>query len=169
MISSSHALHPWLTHQGSLTDKLKAIAHHVYLDVQRHEWGSTTLWDQHKLGLSTTEKVLQREIIMRASSHDCWYARTILPEKTYESEASLFSRLKTQALGELIWHHPHIQRIALEIYPINQTQDEYHFLSPMMHQNKQPLWARLATWSLHTTHRFYLLEIFLPDLENYYL
>jgi chorismate--pyruvate lyase len=158
-------LRPWLTHQHSLTDKLKSVACDVRLEVCRHEWGDPDLWDQQTLQLS--ERALHREILMWAGGDTCWYARTIIPSSTYLTEELLFDRLKTQALGELIWNHPHIKRTAITPYAINKNALEYGFLTPRMHQDTHPLWARLSTLSVHEHHSFYLLEIFLPGLAAY--
>ena len=163
----SRALMPWLTHQDSITDKLKTIARDVRLDVLRHEWGIPDTWDTEVLKISTPEHVLHREILMWASTDICWYARTILPFQTYYAEKSRFSRLKTQALGELIWHDPNIKRVKMEHYPIHPDNIEYQFLTHTMHRNERPLWARLSTISIHDTLPLYLLEIFLPDLQKY--
>ena len=160
-------LKPWLVHQHSLTDRLKAVAHDVRLDVLRHEWSALDAWDQQTLCINLNQHALHREILMWASTDICWYARTIVPLATYQAEVPLFSRLRTQSLGELIWSNPNIERVLLKPYPLQEDTLEYHFLTDEMHQRETPLWARLSTFSVRKTYPFYLLEIFLPGLRKY--
>lgn len=157
----------WLNHQLSLMDKLKAVASDVHLEVLRHDWSHPDSWDQQKLKILTKNPLLRREIIMWASAHACWYARTIIPHATYNVEDALFKQLSTEPLGELIWNHPHFKRQSMTSYLIDKESPEYHFLTPELHQNTHTLWARLSTISVHETSFMYLLEIFLPDLCHY--
>ena len=165
----AQTLLPWLIHHDSLTDRLKAVAPNVRLDILRHEWSAPDAWDKRALCLNSNEHALHREILMWASTDICWYARTILPLPTYQAEAMLFSRLKTHALGDLIWDNPNIKRVHMKHYAIHEGSLEYPFLTDAMHQGKTPLWARLSTLSVREIFPFYLLEIFLPGLQKYCL
>ena len=170
-------LAPWLKHPGSITDKLKAYAGEARLQLLKHAWELTDTWDQQTLSLIPNLSVLHREILMWANHEPCWFARTILPKPTYQAEEALFSRLKTTPLGELIHHHPNIQRTNITPYPIQAESMEHTYLKhalTLLDPADKPrdvgfdiLWGRCSTFTLHTQHKFYLLEIFLPGLFRY--
>jgi chorismate--pyruvate lyase len=170
-VMSQNKLAPWLTHQGSITDKLKALTHHTQLIVLTHAFELSDTWDMQTLNLSANTSVLHREILMQADKHHtCWYARTILPKIVYDAEKNLFERLKTMPLGVLIHTHPDIQRVHIHAYEIHQKMQEYSYLTQALKQ-KTPtnnrLWGRVSTFRIRNQFDFYLLEIFLPGLLNY--
>lgn len=158
---------PWLEHQGSITDKLKALAGEARLELLQHTWESTDTWDQKTLNLAPNRVVLHREILMWAHHHPCWFARTVLPKSTYQTEKSLFSRLETTPLGELIHHHSDIKRTHIKPYPILAHSMEQNYLFDALKNSIKPLWGRCSTFTLYKQHEFYLLEIFLPGLLRY--
>jgi len=160
-------LAPWLEHQGSITDKLKALAGEARLQLLKHTWELTDPWDQITLHLEPKLSVLHREIIMWAHHEPCWFARTVLPKTTYQAEEALFCRLETTPLGELIHHHPHIQRTSINAYPILPNTMEHTYLIHALKPLDKTLWGRCSTFTLNNTHEFYLLEIFLPKLLRY--
>ena len=161
------SLLPWLNHHDSLTDKLKTFTPTVKLNIIRHEWSFTDAWDQHELHLQPQQRVLHREITMQSDKTLCWYARTTIPEQTYQAKSHLFDQLETQPLGHLIWNNADIERTLLHYYPINQRSMEYAFLNARMHQHQELLWARRSLIMVHANNPLYLLEIFLPGLDNF--
>ena len=147
---ATNSMHDWLTHQGSLTDKLKTLSSRVRLQVLQHTW----------------QPGLERKILMWADQERCWFARTRIPEATYLAAEELFTRLATHALGELIWHNPQIQRVTLQHYQITPQTAEYALLDASMHEQRQHLWARHSSLLVQNQYPFELLEIFLPGLER---
>lgn len=158
---------PWLTHQGSITDKLKAQAGDAHLQLLKHSWELTDSWDQETLNLASNLPVLHREILMWAHNEPCWFARTIMPKSTYQAEETLFSRLKTTPLGELIHYHPNIRRTRIKPYPIVPNSMEHRYLAHALEYPVEQFWGRCSTFTLHKQYEFYLLEIFLPSLLRY--
>ncbi len=161
----------WLTHQGSITNKLKLLTHDVRIEVLENTWETADNWDQKNLSLTSSSEVLHRNIVMWAEDTPCWYARTILPETAYQSEQALFDRLKHQALGELIHNHPDIKRTKIHPYTITPDMPEFEFLKAALQQNtpETNLWGRISTFTIRNQFDFYLLEIFLPGVLKYCL
>ncbi|MDF1677558.1 MAG: chorismate lyase [Legionellaceae bacterium] len=159
----------WLTRQGSITDKLKAVAKETRLEVLTHLWEMTDDWDQTALSLPENTEVLHREIMMWDDNAPCWYARTILPYRAYHAEKKLFDCLKHQALGELIHPHPDITRHDIKLYAMHSHMQEYNYL--MQHLKEATpaycLWGRVSTFTIHKQFDFYLLEIMLPGILRY--
>jgi chorismate lyase len=160
---------PWVTHKGSITDKLKALATNTHLLVLNNIWEQTDEWDHKNLCLSPNIEVLHRDILMWAEQQPCWYARTILPKSVYHTEKALFDGLKTKALGDRSHNHPHISRTHIIPYTIHTNMSEFNFLKKALKHNTptNTLWGRISTFTIHTQFDFYLLEIFLPGILRY--
>jgi len=144
-------LSSWLTHEGSLTDKLKSYTPNVHLQVLQHAW---------------QEHLLERRVIIWAGTEPCWFARTQIPRITFTAEQALFARLETHSLGELIWHNPRIVRTNLQYFSITPHTLEYALLDHNLHEQREILWARFSTLLAQGQYPFDLLEIFLPGLER---
>lgn len=155
---------PWLHHKHSMTDKLKTFSNEVTLTLLNHTFEQANLWDQTQLLLKATDRVLHREILMLAGTIPCWYARTVIPQTTYDANGSPFTRLQSEALGDIIWSNPSIARTAMQRFEITPNSLEYTWLTPFMHENAPSLWVRLSTFAYLQQHPFYLLEILLPGL-----
>ena len=157
---------PWLIHRESLTQKLIDVAGDAQMEVVNQQWEAPNQWDQQVLQCKTAS-VMHREIIMRSANHACWYARTILPDTTYQTNIALFDRLKKERLGNLIFNGTEIQRASLIHFMISPTSQEYTWLTPSLHQNASELWVRLSEFIVNKQHSFFLIEILLPGLMRY--
>lgn len=156
----------WLTYPNSLTQKLKEIAKDVHLNVLREQWEAPDLWDKKHL-LDNSIKVFHREILMYAGNLACWYARTTIPQATYQANPQLFSRLQHESLGDIIYHESIIERTHLNPYLIDDQMDEYHRVKVFIPLYENQLWARYSSFIINKRDPFYLVEIFLPDLERF--
>ncbi|ARG97425.1 chorismate--pyruvate lyase family protein [Legionella micdadei] len=155
---------PWLTHQASLTDKLQALSGDAELVVLKQYWTAPNWWDKHTLGISE-KPILHREILMSSHQIPCWYARTIVPEHTYQASHRFFNRLTQESLGVIIFNEPRIKRVQLVNYQITSQCIEYHWLNPFLVLKKEEqFWARLSIFNTDVMFNFYLIEILLPGL-----
>lgn len=160
----------WLTHTQSLTEKLHARAHHTALQVLQEQWlKHATPWD-HAILQIAPDRVFHRDILMWALDMPCWFARTIIPAKTYTSDAPLFARLQHEPLGHLIFKGAAIRRVSLNYYSIDAQSPEYHWIPEVNRPSiNGVLWVRISTFEVvHSGALFYLIEILLPGLERYY-
>lgn len=156
---------PWMACQASLTEKLTFVAGQAKIEVLAQHWRLADWWDQHVFRLPR-QVVYHREIVMRSHDRPCWYARTIIPEKTYHASAPLFDRLKTESLGRLIFNENIIKRVQLMAYPVTKESIEYYWLKSCWIAGETVLWARLSTLMIDV-YPFFLVEILLPGLEGY--
>lgn len=157
---------PWLTYRESLTERLQEKALDIHLQLLKQQWGIANWWDRQVLHIKEN-RVLHREIIMWAQQEACWYARTIIPERTYLTDEKFFKRLKNESLGTLIFNEEKINRRSLLHYPINQCSIEYHWLDKACLQRKNEiLWVRKSIFTINDSP-FFLIEILLPPLERY--
>ena len=182
----------WLLHEQSLTEKLRNACGDAQLEVLAQRWQLPDHWDQSVLKLGSVDNsdladkpqdvglgimnyqqpldsasVMHREILRRAFDAPCWYARTILPLTTFNANATLFARLKTEPLGHLIFNGTQIQRASLQHYCISPASEEYSWLNESMHQGAEKLWVRLSEFFVNARDSFFLVEILLPGLSRY--
>lgn len=158
-------LKPWLNYQTSLTDKLKRLTGDAELEVLSQEWSLASWWDKFTLGLSC-EKILLREILMLSQGTPCWYARTIIPESTYLANQVLFSRLKQESLGQLIFNEAGIRRTQLLTYAVDHHSLEYNWIPAVLRDESSEYWLRLSNFTIDDSAAFCLVEIFLPGLRR---
>lgn len=151
----------WLRYPLVITDKLKQVCQHVQMEVLSHEQVLADPWERHFL---KEFSLIRREILMRGDGVQCWFARTMIPQTTYESDQVFFDRLHREPLSHLIFDEPTVCRYLLHSYGIDAKNAEYHWVTPKFQQNAAHLWMRLSYFKLHAAFPFYLAEVFLPDL-----
>lgn len=158
----------WLNHSQSITDRLKAVSGDARLKILRHEWEPADAFDSARFNINRHESTLHREILMYSRQVACWYARTIIPQATYHKYDDFFDQLKTKPLGDLIYHHNKLKR-EMTSFEVNPDDLEYQYLPPILesHVPHETLWARLSRFNMADDLPFYLLEIFLPALNQY--
>ena len=160
------SLLPWIAYPHSLTERLQVKAGNTRLQVLEQRWEKPNWWDKYVLHLQC-KTVLHREILMWAWNDACWYARTIIPETTYNADHLFFNRLQAESLGAMIFKEKKVRRIHLLHYPIGTQSIEYYWLTPLMHCSAPELWVRLSCFMIHDEHPFYLIETLLPGLQRY--
>lgn len=157
---------PWLTYQDSLTDHLREKAGTCRLQILNQQWISPQWWDYRVLSIDA-KSLLHREILMHAGQDICWYARSLIPDTSFEADAAFFNRLKNESLGQLVFNEEKVKRTHLIYYPINQQSIEYHWLKHIAQPLTEVLWLRLSTFYLKDKYPFFLIEILLPGLSRY--
>ncbi|MCX7116803.1 MAG: chorismate lyase [Legionellales bacterium] len=156
---------PWLTEQGAITDRLIQESGDAQLEVLIQAFRSTNAWEEQVLHLKK-EEIFYREILMWSHKTRCWFARTLIPKDTYQSDLLFFGRLQHETLGALIYDEPRVKRGERFCYSIGKESIEYHGLTSAMHEFSDVLWARRSVYTFQEQGDFYLLEIFLPGLER---
>ena len=161
-------VYPWLIHTTAITDKLVETAGEASLRVIRQGFQEATTWDQQNNHDETLLRVWCRDIEMSAHGRPCWYARTSIPEPTYQACQVFFEPLQSQSLKQLLFNNPDVERRSLVHYRIEERAVEYQWIpDDIKPKVYEPLWARLSHWCLYQHFSFHLLEIFLPDVARY--
>ncbi len=160
------SLAEWLAYPDSLTERLQDKAGHAKLQVLRQQWERANWWDKQVFHVLEGQ-VMHREIVMYANDEPCWYARTIIPEATYQAGSSFFNRLQKESLGTLIFNETKIKRLSMVHYPISEQSIEYHWLKQWLSCSALILWVRMSVFSFNNDSPFFLIETLLPALERY--
>jgi chorismate lyase len=148
---------------SAITPQLACSKSNVRMEKLAQAWVCPNWWESHVTNIFT-ELLIRRDILMLADDKPCWFARTMIPDSTYERAPDFFDRLQQEPLANLIFNEPRVERILLHSYGIDEKNLEYHWLQPAWRLSHQALWMRLCTFSLDRRSRFYLAEIFLPSL-----
>jgi chorismate--pyruvate lyase len=158
-------LRDWIEHQYSLTDKFNAAKGSSHLEVISQNWIAPTWWDTYLLNIDD-KLIFQREILMKHQGVDYWYARTIIPQKCYNSNPDFFKRLEKESIRNLIFDNNTVHRINMINYPVNHQCIEFNWVKKYLNSTSDILWVRLAEYSFQGLESFFLVEILLPELEN---
>lgn len=159
------SLRDWRECPHSLTDKLQTVKGSVQLELISQKWTQPNWWDRYLLQIHD-ELIFEREILMKHQSTVYWYARTIIPQKCYNSNPEFFKRLEKESIRNLIFNNPKVHRAVMLNYPIDQQCIEYHWAKRHLAHIDGIIWVRLAKYTLNYLESFYLAELLLPELEN---
>ena len=161
----SKFLKEWREYEDSLTDKLISSRGTADLELLFQNWTKADWWSKYLLQIQD-DQVFLREILMKNKGIEYWYARTIIPQRCYNSNQTFFNRLNNESIRNLIFGEPKVQRVQMICYPVDSECIEYHWVNKHIKTVNGILWVRLAEYSVQQMHRFYLVEILLPQLES---
>lgn len=158
------SLFEWLSMTQAITPQLALRQNEVRMEKLVQAWVEPNWWEVHVI--NQHQPLIRRDILMWAEAQPCWFARTMIPESTYQRAPEFFDRLQQEPLANLIFNEPRVERLRLHSYGIDKMNLEYHWLQPMWRQSHTALWMRLSRFMFEQKMPFYLAEIFLPGLLN---
>lgn len=146
----------WMQTRTSITEKAQSACQEVELKLLHEAW---TIKED-------SLKVFIREINILCNGKVAWYARTEIPEITYNLRNDKFERLKEKPIGNILYHDPEITRGNFEYAYLNQNAHEYQWATNQFQPLNQPLniknlWARKSIFWIQK-NPLYLLEVFFP-------
>ncbi|RUR19685.1 chorismate lyase [Legionella sp. km535] len=163
--TASASLRKWLEYEDSLTAKLISSMGGAELDRVFQNWAHTDWWTRYVLHIQD-DRVFLREILMKNNGVEYWYARTIIPQSCYDSHQDFFNRLSNESIRNLIFGEPRVQKIQMICYPVDSECIEFQWVKNHLKSANGILWVRLAEYTVDQKHRFYLVEILLPQIES---
>ncbi|MCE3043907.1 chorismate lyase [Legionella sp. 16cNR16C] len=155
----------WLTHKAALTEKLRQETGDARLELIQQVMTKRNWWDRFFLGISE-ESVIHRDVMMFSGNQCCWFARSVIPESTFEQNNSFFNRLQKESLGQIVFNSPNVERVSLSHYSIDNNFQEYYWIKEELIRNASKLWVRYSRFIINGHFPFYLIEILLPDLSR---
>lgn len=161
-IAATPSILPWLNQTASLTATLREHSGEARLDVLKQDWRQASWWDRQVLELQPG-LVWQRDILMFSRDTACWFARSIIPENTWQANGDVFVRLQDEALGDIVFNHPDIERDRLTHYPVSPETIEYHWPDASLSRQASALWLRRSRFVVRQHFPFFLVELFLPS------
>lgn len=172
-------LWPWVRCTNVITKRLMSQCDKVVMQVLDERWlmsHDQVLENRSYIGdplsrfmkFGMTWKVIpcfKRDILMLGDENPCWFARTYIPQKSFDHDPSFFERLQHEPLSHLVYGEKRVCRTFMHSYSIDQQDIIYHWVHCDWHQNTSPLWVRYSTFHFDQHYPFYLIEVFLPALE----
>lgn len=154
----------WLTHTGSLTQRLREVTkgqieHRIY-----HESMETPEADEcDALGLTVKTQSHLREI-------DWWYggalliaARVVIP--FHESLPSLLAKIGKRSLGDVLFSDSTSTRRDLEFAVLSRAHPFFYRVQQHVPMDQEFVWIRRSLFELQNI-LLLVSEIFLPTLFN---
>ncbi len=159
------ALRPWLAEKGSLTRRLRRF-NQVDFSVQLlgNSWIKPLADESLKLNLAMSALAYQREVLLMDGDRANVYARTIIPQQTYQSMPHLFNRLGGRSLGDMLFSHPSVERGPIEIARLRPGQWLYEVALFEQYDRPEYLWGRRSVMYLKGMPLL-INEFFLPAIE----
>ncbi|MHB8353229.1 MAG: chorismate--pyruvate lyase family protein [Burkholderiales bacterium] len=118
-------LYPWLTHRGSLTERLRAHCNHFQVKVLRQGLGCPFEDERALLGLRKGELAWIREVLLCDGETPLVFAHSVLPRSHVRGAWNLFAGLGARPLGEVIFTDPQVTRQALQFRQLSARHPLY--------------------------------------------
>lgn len=141
----------WMQTKTSITEKARDSCQVVRLKLLKEDWEST---------------VFIREINLFCDEKIAWYARTWIPEKTYQRRSAQFKALHGRPLADILYNDPDITREDFVYAYLDPSTLEYQWAMKHYPHKKDEntilpthLWARKSVF-LIDGEPLYLMEIF---------
>ena len=118
-----HDVQSWVYESGSLTQRLRdAYGEAVVVELLRQQWSKPFISEQQLLQQPENRYCLSREVLLKAHDTPLILARTLIPSATIKAANSNLAQLGTRPLGEILFAHPQLARLAMDIVLVTPSQ-----------------------------------------------
>lgn len=159
----------WLSGAGRLVQAFKARVGEVTMEKVQETYAKPFIDEQIALNLPDKEMHIRQVIIAAQSGQRLCYARVIIPDKTYEAYAQLFSGLGTQFIGDtLLYNNKDVVREAFQFACFDSTSsyaNAFFALSPEV-KIEENLWVARRSIFLWQDCPLLITEFLLPYLAT---
>lgn len=166
-VHASRQMADWLSNRGSLTARL--VARCQQFRVQRlHQGLSICLGDEFAaIGLMRSEKVVEREVLLRCDELAVVYAHTVVPVNANATQWPLFAGLGNKSLGSTLFSDPLVERGQLSYARLRRTHPLMRRIAALWTVDELPV-SLLARRSVFKRKGGCLLvtEVFLPGIAR---
>ncbi|MFZ5482761.1 MAG: chorismate--pyruvate lyase family protein [Pseudomonadota bacterium] len=167
MIHWQRALHertpwrPWLTDQGSLTQRLRDRFPEVRVVRLREAIATPNPDEWSALALRFGQRALVREVLLTSAAIPLVYAHTVIPLACLRGPWHALTRLGNRSLGSALFSDPKVARMPLQYARLDHRHPLYQFAARHLDPAPASLWARRSLFGL-AGHRLMVSEVFLP-------
>lgn len=140
----------WLTHTGSLTQRLRGLTDNQIQHRLRFEnWGEAFADERLALSLQPDEPVWEREIDWTFNNTTWVIGRVIVPKQSMVEEASQLEQLRHISLGDVLFRDPNLVRAHFEFAKLSPAR-----------------WVRRCVFHFHNKPLL-VSEVFTPQFFEY--
>ena len=134
-------LKPWLSDEGSLTEKLVERSDGDFrVQVLCSEMATPSIKEAKALQIPYRQKALVREVILLGRDLPWVYARSVIPSATLAGSLNHITDLGSKPLGALLFSDPTIQRGKIDYLCLSKTDLPNDIGHP------QPAWGRRSVF-----------------------
>lgn len=136
--SRPEVLWPWLSHAGSLTEKLRAVVGAAFHVQVLHEGASALLAEDAQLLHTLPGTAAQVREVYLCGEAPCVYARTLAASDAVR----WLDRLNTQPLGDRVFADPETQRLPIQAACLGPGHFLYAAALRRLERKPGMLWSR---------------------------
>lgn len=152
------ALWPWLSHTGSLTEKLRvAVGAAFHVQVLREYTAALAAEDAQLLHSLPGTAAHAREVYL-CGSVPCVYARTFATAEA----AYWLDQLNAQPLGDRVFASPDTERLPIQVAHLDAAQELHRTAVKRLERKPVGLWARRSVL-VADSRRLLIYECFLQE------
>ena len=154
----------WLSDRGSLTERLIDASHNQFtVEVLSQVEKLPDESEARALNISSTSKVLIRQVILKGKGTPWVFARSILPFTTLTGRLEALRHIDSQPLGAVLFNDPSMSREP--VAASYMTAADLHVPKSICNQMAH-LWGRRSVFRLDSKPLL-VSEIFLPSFQDY--
>ena len=162
VIQPPAALQPWLYAKGSITQMARQRCADVSLDLLHNDWSSISQAERQYYSMREHRAFL-REINMICDGDIWWYARTLIPQVTYDARLVAFDALDDIPIGTILFSDPEIKRLDLQVSDLNQEHPIRQWAGAALPYYVNRCWIRYSLYHIQGLP-LYMHEVFLPQM-----
>ena len=155
------SLQIWMTKQDSLTQNAQRQCQDVCINLQQQIWAMPDVTEIPLL--PETGELFIREIIMMCNHKAWWFARTLIPSRTFFRQAEQFANLHDKPLGSILFSAPYYPRKYCKFAQLNRRHFIFQRAMQTQRYEVKHLWARQSKFIL-LGGPLLLFEVFLPEM-----
>lgn len=126
----------WLSHRGSLTQKLREMhSQKIHLDLKSEAWQLPQKEEAKLLGIEPGEPTLIREINWLFHNKPWIKARVIIPKSSTLGPGHELTKIGCRSLGDILFLDPHLKRSEF----LFCDQEEYFSRRSIFHYYGKPI------------------------------
>lgn len=154
------ALWPWLSHAGSLTERLRAQAGNAFHVHVLHEGRAQLAAEDARLLHAPTGTIAHKRQVYLCADIPWVYARTLAPLDS----SHWLDQLGAQPLGERVFGMPDTRRGLIEVARLYPQRELYKACLSGLDLDPPMLWARRSVLMVGQD-RLLIYECFLPGMN----
>ena len=156
-------LRPWLTHTGSLTERVMARCKRFALRVLREGRFLTTDEERRRIGLARGRSAWVREVLLIADDVPVVFAHTVAHPCALRGPWHMARTLGGQPLGAALFADPRIVRGRIHAARLTSRHRLHRMAASALTTSLPALWGRRSHFERHG-HRLLVTEVFLPSI-----
>ena len=153
----------WLTHNGSLTARLKVRYADFAVQPVKVQFAKAYADEFSLVGLKINQHALIREVLLSGNGQPVVFAHSVLPRASLRGAWYKLGKLGNKPLGAALFANPMVKRTPLQYKKLPRQHPISMRVAEQLQMAPKALWARRSVFMLNCA-KILVTEIFLPTL-----